>query len=184
MREIPLTGGGVAIVDDADYARVASYRWRLLRRRTARTQYAYRRPLVGGKRVMLYLHRFVLDIPHGGSRIDHRNGNGLDCRRENLRVASASQNGANTRRPKASTGIKNVYAVGDQFRPYATIKGRRINLGRFTKLVEAAYAAHVASVVLFGAFARCNAWSVDRLSVETKARIAGLVRARLGTSAG
>jgi hypothetical protein len=88
--EIPLFNGrGIAIVDAADYELVSSYRWTL--RKSRKTGYAAHRWTEDGKKRYLFMHQLITGI----NGIDHANRNGLDNRRENLRVASRSQQSAN-----------------------------------------------------------------------------------------
>src|SRR4051812_204373 len=98
VREIPLTQGYVALIDDEDYERVAARKWHV-------TNTGKSTPYAGtmvrrGKRIRL--HRFLLDAP-AGLLVDHRNRNGLDCRRENLRLATHAQNQSNLIRPRKGT---------------------------------------------------------------------------------
>lgn len=80
MREVPLTNGGVAIVDDADHELVAGSRWMAARSRYTTYAVSLSYPVV-------QMHRVILGIPRGDDRVvHHRNGDGLDNRRSNLRV--------------------------------------------------------------------------------------------------
>lgn len=75
------------IIDDDDYDRVSNFRWWALRPKKSLTVYA--RTKIDGKTV--YLHRMVMDCPPG-CEIDHIDGNGLNCTRENLRAVSHAEN--------------------------------------------------------------------------------------------
>ena len=89
MKEIPLTKGLVAIIDDEDFERVSRYKWLALPRK--RTSYATRTSQVGGTKKTVYLHRFILNASNG-LQVDHINGNGLDNRKSNLRLVTHSEN--------------------------------------------------------------------------------------------
>jgi hypothetical protein len=82
-----------ATVDDDDYDSAIERRWTPLY--DGRNIYAKSSRKVDGKVVTVKLHQFVMQA--NGARIDHKNGDGLDCRKENLRYANGSQNAANGR---------------------------------------------------------------------------------------
>jgi len=91
MREIPLTRGKVALVDDEDYDRVvAEGSWYATPRR--QTFYACRRNTRG----MVYMHRFITGAP-AGMIPDHWNHDGLDNQRHNLKVVPARDNSIRVR---------------------------------------------------------------------------------------
>lgn len=100
---LPLgTGGEHAIVDDAD-AGLASMTWSLHNR-----GYAVTKRWENGKTFSTLLHRLLMGNPEG-MQVDHINGDRLDCRRSNLRLATRSQNMMNrASRPNKSTGIIGV----------------------------------------------------------------------------
>lgn len=87
MKRIPLTRGKFALVDAADYSRVNQFKWRAHKCR--RTWYAVRG-------TSTFMHRFLLNV-EGKTTVDHKNGNGLDNRRKNLRPATRTQQRANQR---------------------------------------------------------------------------------------
>lgn len=157
MREIPLTKGYVALVDDEDYARVAAHKWTaLLAKRKDRTVvYGYRRENWDNANrkwlTMIYLHRFIMETPDGID-VDHLDGNGLHCWRENLREATRSQNLANNRRRIGVTGYRGVAL--DRGVPFAQISSKRI--GTFKTVEAAARAYDKMAVERFGEFARLN----------------------------
>jgi hypothetical protein len=91
--EVPLSQGAIALIDDVDGDAILAHKWSLNAGRWGSPGYAVRNSAGG----MLQMHRVILGAPPG-VEVDHRNGNGLDNRRGNLRLATASQNAAN--RPK------------------------------------------------------------------------------------
>jgi hypothetical protein len=153
MREIPLTQGKVALVDDEDFERVAKYPWFLLRSGTCR--YAIRNARSGGCRLM---HQLIL----GTRGVDHVNGDGLDNRRANLRVAAQSENMRNRQKANHYAGkptgsrFKGVQrAPNNRRHPWrAALNGR--HLGYFENEREAAAAYNAAALQEFGEFARPN----------------------------
>src|SRR5262245_15911057 len=93
MKQIPLTRGLFALVDDADFARLSQFKWNAIPGK--KTWYAVR----ASKRKRIWMHREVTGLL---CQIDHRNQNGLDNTRENLRAATHSQNHANQSKRRGS----------------------------------------------------------------------------------
>lgn len=98
MKRIKLNKGFEALIDDEDYELVSKFNWRVSVHKNRRNQYAY---------AVVKLHRLVLNHPE--SSIDHRNGQGLDCQKANLRLCTKAQNSANMRGHRGSkSGYKGV----------------------------------------------------------------------------
>lgn len=97
MKRIPLsatsgTPRAFALVDDEDYERFGGLAWSL----TLCGGMPYANRNVSGR--IVYLHREICGCAHGdGNIVDHRNGDGLDCRRLNLRVVTHAENTRNRR---------------------------------------------------------------------------------------
>lgn len=150
--EVPLTQGFVAVVDADDYERVMTAgTWQA--RPSARSAYAQRTIYFPGGRRTLGLHTFLT----GWARVDHRNGDGLDNRRKNLREATAKQNSANRQlNLNSATGFKGVGLDRGRWRARIQVDGRLQHLGSFDTPEEAAHAYDAAALELFGEFARPN----------------------------
>lgn len=99
MKEIILSKGLNALVDDADYALVNQFKWSASESqgngRTAKFYAARLERQTPGKYKKKYLHRFVLGDYQGPLVVDHINGNSLDCRKENLRLVTKKENAWN-----------------------------------------------------------------------------------------
>lgn len=138
MKEIPLTQGKVALVDDEDYSLVMQYKWHA--NRNYNTFYAahniYLRPNVRERR--LVMHRLIMNPP-GHMQIDHINHNGLDNRKENLRVVTIRENSMN-RVDKSSTGYTGVVRYGTRFNAHIRINGVYKSLGYFNTSQDASAA--------------------------------------------
>lgn len=152
-REIPLTRGFVALVDDEDFDWLSQWKWHYSTHKRIRTGYA-----VTGRGVMrMRMHHLILPrVP--GLVVDHRNRNGVDNRRGNLRYATESENAANRVRSQAS-GFRGVYPCPGspgRFVSIITHQGMRRTLGRFRDKVEAAHCYDAAATALFGEFAVLN----------------------------
>jgi hypothetical protein len=155
-REIPLSQGKVALVDDEDYERVmAAGRW-FVCCPSGHGEYARRnRRKPNGRWTTQYLHRLILPT---ATQVDHINGNGLDNRSANLRDATISQNGANRPAPRTNrTGHKGVDLFRNgRYRATICVAGSRSHLGYFDTPEEAAHAYDAAAIAAWGVYARPN----------------------------
>ena len=152
MKEIPLTQGKTATIDDDDFVRVSVHKWSFDPKGYAFTNIG-KRP----HRRILYMHRLILQAPKG-KECDHINNNKLDNRRENLRLCTREENSRNRKLFKNATGYKGVYFDKDSEVYYAQVKfrGQTICGGRSKDVkVSAAYYNKVA-VELHGEFANLN----------------------------
>lgn len=151
MKEIQLSQGLVAQVDDEDFESLNQHKWYAHKAKSG-PYYAIRTVYFDGKSIVLRMHQVV----SGQTRPDHSDGNGLNNRRSNLRPATRSQNNAN----KKSNGsnYKGVYKPKDwnKYRVQMSVKGKKIYLGGFEDEVEAAKAYDKAAVLYFGEFANLN----------------------------
>lgn len=155
VREVPLTRGLVALVDEADHdAVVAMGKW--YANPSRHTFYARRQVWVAGVGQRgLNLHRFLTGWP----LVDHINGDGLDNRRGNLRPASVATNNRNTRlRSDNTSGFKGVAwdPKSNAWRAYISVNRKRTHLGFFANRADAAAAYDAAALDLHGEFARTN----------------------------
>jgi hypothetical protein len=149
--EIPLTQGKVAIVDDED-AHLARFKWCAHRGRN--TWYARRK--VG--QIHVLLHREILGVTDPAMKVDHADGNGLDCRRLNLRTASHAENSRNSCRPKTNTsGFRGVRWKKERgWNARIRAGGKQQHLGHFATAEDAARAYDAAARRQHGAFAAVN----------------------------
>jgi hypothetical protein len=154
---VPLTQGKFALIDEADAERVLSHKWRA----SLSNGKWYAKGWTAGREELL--HRFILDAPKG-TEVDHRNGDGLDCQRDNLRLATRTQNNMNKpHRRDSSSGYKGVRFIRGQhsttprpWRAEISARGNRYWLGRFSTALAAAQAYDMAAKQLHGEFAKVN----------------------------
>lgn len=148
---IPVSAGQFhAVVDKCDYHLVAGQKWYVLH--SLRNTYAQN---AKGE----LMHRIVVGaVDHSDLKVDHRDTNGLNNTRENLRVGTQSQNLGNQRqRLGTKSGFKGVCTAGDnKWRAEIGYKKKRIYLGSFSTKEEAAAAYNAKALELFGPFARIN----------------------------
>lgn len=161
-RIILLNQGKVALVDAEDYERVNSFTWHVKTRKY--TWYAMR--IVHGPdgNHQVLLHRFILDaLP--GVEIDHKNMDGLDCRKANLRPATHGQNGANRRKESGhSSMFKGVRWSKDKrkWRVEIQSNSKQSHVGYFENELVAAKAYDSAAIRVHGEFAQLNFATPDQ----------------------
>jgi hypothetical protein len=153
--EIPLTQGFVAKVDLEDYELVmAAGPWHVILD-PAGVTYVRHSARRDGRVTTIGLHRFLTGWP----LTDHRNGDGLDNRRANLRQATPQENARNaTRNRKNTSGFKGVCWAKShsKWRAKIGVNGRRRHLGYFATAEDAARAYDAAAREHFGEFAWLN----------------------------
>lgn len=144
-------GAHEILIDAEDAPTVCQYRWNVVRSRNN----FYARTRINGTSVKL--HQFLL--PHA-EMVDHKDANGLNNTRQNLRPCNRFQNVWNSRKIRAASsrfkGVSKVKNRIHSFEASVTACGRRVKLGRFFDEVAAALAYDLASVTLHGEFARPN----------------------------
>lgn len=164
MKEIKLTQGKVALVDDEDYEWLNQWRWHA--RKDSKTYYAGRSVYMGGgsknPRIRtISMHRLIINIPDGID-VDHIDHDGLNNQKHNLRIATRTQNQYNrTSRHGSSSKYKGVTILQkgkEKGRISAEIRcgKKRICLGHFRNEEDAARAYDQKAKELFGEFATLN----------------------------
>jgi HNH endonuclease len=153
-KEIKLTQGKVALVDDADFEWLNQWKWYV-----HGFWYAARMEARKGKRMVVLMHRKITNAPFGMD-VDHINGNGLDNRRENLRVCTHAENQRNTTRKRTTnkSGFKGVCwrMVSQKWSADITLNSKQIHIGLFSDIQEAVRAYDAKAIELFGEFAKTN----------------------------
>lgn len=152
VARIPLTQGMEAIIDADDVGLVSGFNWTVMR--VGRTAYAKRNDTRGGTQKTVLLHRVIIGAAKTDC-VDHRNGNGLDCRRENLRLASKPQNNRNTRMHRDNRiGFKGVCKHFSRYSASIQVNGQKQYLGMFATAEDAHAAYCAASAIYHGEFGR------------------------------
>lgn len=144
--KIDLGRGYEAEIDDEDHEKIAAYNWHALVVPT--NVYACAYP----EGTALLLHRLLLDAPLE-MVVDHKDGNGLNNRRANLRLATASQNRFNQDFSLALSGQRGVSRNGKRWRARINQNGVEHYIGTFDTIEEAAAAYTQKAVELYGEFA-------------------------------
>lgn len=167
MKQIPLSQGLFALVDDEDYDRLMVHRW--YANRSFNTFYVNRKIKVKGKRsyedgrdcrAVVSMHREILSATPG-QIIDHRDGDGLNNQKSNLRLCNGSQNCMNRRKSTKQytsifKGVNRRNRSKNSWVASIRIHGELKHIGVFPNESLAALAYDAAAVSLFGEFARTN----------------------------
>jgi hypothetical protein len=153
MKRIKLTQGKFALVSDIDYTYLNQWKWCADKGRN--TYYAHRTlPKIRMHRVILERMGFKnFDFS------DHKDGNGLNNQRRNLRPATPGQNKCNQIKYKNNTsGYKGVHwdRRNKKWRVQIRICGKLIHKGLYSDLIKASNAYDAAARQLHGKFAKLN----------------------------
>ena len=153
IKTIPLTKGKAAIVDARDFRFLNQWKWKAQKGKN--TYYASRCPNPG---TTVLMHRVLLHPP-AHLEVDHKNGNGLDNRRCNIRVGTSSQNRCNRSFQSGNASLlKGVSwnTLLSKWQARIAFRGQQFRLGLFTNKLRAAEAYNKAAKRLHGEFAFLN----------------------------
>lgn len=149
---IQLSRNAVAWVDKDVFELLNKHKWTY----DPTTGYAYRRLTVEGVYKKIYMHRLIMNNPKV-LQIDHINGNGLDNRKQNLRICSRSDNQHNRGKNKNNkSGHKNIYwhTQTSKWRVGVMHKRKNYHGGEFDNLEDAVKARDRLQIQFHGSFAR------------------------------
>jgi len=154
-RKIYLSEGKHTIVDQKDYYWLNSFKWMIYGR--GDNLYAIRNKLVAPNETRPeYMHRLIMNHPKG-LLVDHQNCDSLDNRRQNLRLATRSQNMHNRRKKKKCTSkYHGVWFSNGKYQTEITNQGKKYWLGWYDSEIDAAKAYDRAAIKYHGEFARLN----------------------------
>jgi len=154
MKEIQLTRGKVAIVDDEDFEWLNKWKWHYngayARRRERGSRLA--------NRISIYMHQQIAinyGVVPGKTLVDHIDGNKLNNRKHNLRWVN-TQGNIVTRRSKKTYGYRGIYPRGSGWNARITIDYKNYNLGMFKTREEAAKAYDLVALRAWGPLAELN----------------------------
>jgi len=152
MKQIPLTQGKFALVDDEDFEFINRRKWHILKGKN--TCYAITTKGIFPKAILM--HRLILEASPE-MQVDHIDGNGLNNTRANLRLCESRENQRNHRLYSTSTtGFKGVSAFRKKFKANIGFDNKQIFIGLFETPEEAARAYDKLALEYFGEFASLN----------------------------
>lgn len=150
-------------LDDEDWEKLRQFKFTIIKSRNT----YYCRKTTGACDMM---HRLIMGlVPNDPIVVDHINGNGLDNRKVNLRLADHSTNAHNVNvKGKSEIPFIGVFRDKNKFRATIRVKGKRISLGSFSHPIQAALAYDQAAKKYFGDFAcRLNKEILATMSTES-----------------
>ncbi len=161
MKQIPLTQGQFALVDDDDFERVNQFKWHAIRivKKCGITYYAVRSTAFGQgkKRKTIIMHRFIMGFPIGKVEIDHADNNGLNNQKHNLRIATRSENQHNrSAQVNCISRYKGVTFRRNKYQSRIMVNYKSITVGYYKDEIQAAKAYDKKAIELFGEFAKTN----------------------------
>lgn len=162
MKKIPLKSkkypNRFALVDDCDYDLVSTIEWRVAVEK-GRCVYAIFRPT--GK-LPIKMHRLIMGVVDSNTLVDHRNGNGLDNRRRNLRTATQNQNKTNRRKRTGSMSKHiGVSSRGSKWYAFCNKDGIKYSIGPYESEFIAAVMRDKLARRIQGEFASLNFPKID-----------------------
>lgn len=154
MKQIKLTRGHITLVDDDDFEWLNQYKWHVDFARNGR-KYAVRMETRNGKRCYVAMHREILGLKNRLEYTDHRDNDGLNNQRYNLRRCTCRQNLAN-QPPRKGRRFKGVYCYDGKRKTSWTAFALGKYLGSFPTELEAVKAYNNELQTRRGDFARLN----------------------------
>ena len=157
MKEIQLTQGKVALVDDSDFEYLNQFKWHVNKQGNTYYVIRYKRTLLK-KRVYESMHRLIMK-PDKGFVIDHLDGNGLNNQRNNIRICTVSQNSMNRNKTvKNKSGFKGViwWERNSTWKAEIRLNKKKIYLGYYENIIDAAKAYNDGAIKYHGEFAKLN----------------------------
>lgn len=159
MKQIALTQGKYAIVDDADYEMLMQFKWFAHKATTAKSFYAIHSGAYNnGKQKATKMHRLIMGVNDPMVHIDHKDGNGLNNQRDNLRICTKADNLRNRPKYVGASKYKGVCYKQSNKKWVAqiSVNGKPTHLGYFNNQQDAAKAYNEAATKHHGEFALLN----------------------------
>ena len=149
MRKIKLTQGKCALVDDKDFDHLNQWKWRV-----SQLNYAIRRIYPSQK--LLLMHRVIMKLTDKLLVVDHKDHNGLNNQKSNLRICTKSQNNTYRKNVRGVSKYRGVSRHGKGWQSQLSKDWKKIYIGKFATEIEAAIAYNKKALELHGEFAKLN----------------------------
>jgi hypothetical protein len=161
VKTLQLTKGKVALVDDDDFYWLAQWNWQAVEIKG--TWYAVRQPKKGplrnGGNNQRYLHRVIARVEDPDISVDHRDHDGLNNQKANLRICSRAENNKNISSRKSSSSVYLGVSWDKKRKKWLTqvsVGGKNVFSQRFASEVEAAKAYDKEAIIHHEEFANLN----------------------------
>jgi hypothetical protein len=160
MKEFPLGNGLVALVDDEDWEMLIQHRWYAKRSKRKTVDHAWyavtNLVLPDGCSTQVSMHQLIMNTP-AGMEVDHKDHNGLNNQKANLRVCTPGENRRN-RRLRDSKYPRGVFLVkGGKYGAQLSVNGKKFYNGLNHQTIDgAAQAYNELAIKHHGAFAFLN----------------------------
>lgn len=158
MKEIKLTQGKVAVVDDDMFDYLNQWKWHYYKPKRGKTGYAERSTgNRSGQHTTIRMHRVIMNTP-SGQQVDHKDHNGCHNWRDNMRNCTNSENSKNQSPKKGSSLYKGVswYQPRHKWAVQITVNYKKIFVGYYSTQEAAARAYDEAARKYHGEFAHLN----------------------------
>lgn len=158
MKKIQLTQNKVALVDDSDFELVNQHKWHALKDGNTFYARSYNKS-INGISQYIWMHRLILGITNPKIQVDHKDRDGLNNQRDNIRPSSYRQNRANGR--KNINGTSKYLGVSwkaqnQKWVSQIVANGKKKYLGYFDNEIEAAKIYNIAAKLYHKEFANLN----------------------------
>ena len=169
MKRVPIFKNSFALVDDEDFEKVGHLKWHEFKSKNRSKIYAKRNFRVNGVSKSELMHRVILGITDPKILIDHKNGDGLDNQKHNIRVCTNAQNTRN--RDKIKTNVSGYKGVSYNkklscWECKIGVDNKTVNLGLYRTAVEAAIAYNEGATKYHRQYARPNDIPIDQQGVK------------------
>lgn len=152
-------GDHFAKIDDCDFEMISKYKWLTVRSFGCSYASTSKKIFFNGKLRHVRMHRIILNCSDG-EIVDHKDGDGLNNQRQNIRKCTCLENSRNkdNRKKKSRISFKGVgwHKATKKFRAYINISYRHLSLGYYENEYDAARAYNEAAIKYFGEFAKLN----------------------------
>lgn len=158
MKRIKLTQNQISFVDDEDFEYLNQFTWQACKKKDGNSWYALRSYKENGKYKKIGMHREIMNLLDKIKVVDHINHNGLDNRKENLRICTIHENNRNktVSKTKKSSIYLGVSIHRKKWRATIWTSGKTISAGYFSCQENAAIAYNILAEKYHGQFANYN----------------------------